>query len=114
MSPDDRKSKPLRPLVAGESIRFRKPHSNHYSPANITKIVKQPRSYVVTDETGRRNRQQLRISKEPKVEINTEPLYDPLPESVIPELNPDNTSIGPRRSTRVRLVPQWHQEYDMT
>ena len=78
----DRGSKPLTPLKQGNTIRFRRPGDKFYAPAQVTKTLDLPRSYIVTDNRGRdyrRNRRDLHLSNEPSVRIEQDSLDDCVP-----------------------------------
>ena len=123
----DRGAKQLPPLKEGDSVRFRKPGDKHLAPAVVKGEHEAPRSYVITDGTGkdyRRNRRQIHLTQEPPTTLSEylnddSDQYDVnLPiastESHV-ELEPTTTdhnqSSGLRRSTRVRSVPSWHKDY---
>jgi len=115
-------SKQLPQLKEGDSVRFKKPGDKHLSHAVVTGKHETPRSYMITDETGReyrRNRRRIHLTQEPPVTILNDDLIDES-ESVTTQssvnspsvtkesdanLEPDppdtNASSAPRRSTRV-------------
>ena len=121
-------------LKEGDSVRFKKPGDKHLSHALVTGKHDTPRSYMITDETGReyrRNRRHVHLTQEPPITILDDDLIDEsqpvtMQSSVIspsvtrePDANlepdpPDtDSSSAPRRSTRVRSVPVWHKDYVM-
>jgi len=121
-------------LKEGDSVRFKKPGDKHLSHAVVTGKHETPRSYMITDETGReycRNRRHIHLTQEPPVTMLNDCLIDES-ESVTTQssvnspsvtresdanLEPDpldaNASSAPRRSTRVKSVPVWHKDYVM-
>ena len=121
-------------LKEGDSVRCKKPGDKHLSHAVVTGKHETPRSYMVTDETGReyrRNKRHIHFTQEPPVTILNDDLSDESEPvtmqssvnspSVTREsdanLEPDppdtNASSVPRRSTRVRFVLLWHKDYVM-
>ena len=52
----DRGAKQLPPLKEEDSVRFRKPGDKHLAPAVVKGEHEAPRSYVITDETGKQYR----------------------------------------------------------
>jgi len=131
---DRQGSKQLSQLKEGNSVKFKKPGDKHLSHAVVTGKHETPRSYMITDETGReyrRNRRHIHLTQELPVTILNDDLIDES-ESVTTHssvnspsvtresdanLEPDppdtNASSAPRRSTRVRSVPVWHKDYVM-
>ena len=106
----------------------------HLSPAAVKSKHETPRSYLITDETGkeyRRNRRYIYLTEEPPITINDDDSNDSEPvtmESIVnfpsvteesdsanSEPNPPDNDVpsGPRRSTRVRSVPSWPKDYVM-
>ena len=131
---DRQGSKQLPQLKEGDSVRFKKPGDKHLSQAVVTGRHETPRSFIITDETGReyrRNRRHIHLTQEPPVTIVNDDLIDEsqpvtMQSSVnSPTVNgesdanlepdpPDsNAASAPRRSTRVRSVPVWHKDYVM-
>lgn len=131
---DRQGSKQLPQLKEGDSVRFKKPGDKHLSGAIVTGKRDTPRSYMITDETGReyrRNRRHIHLTQEPLVTILDNDLTDDsqpvtMQSSVSSpsvtresdanlELdlpNTDATSIL-RCSTWVRSVLVWHKDYVM-
>ena len=127
----DRGAKQLPPLKEGDSVRFRKPGDKHLAPTVVKSEHEAPRSYVITDETGkeyRRNRRQIHLTQESPTTLS-EYLNDdsdsvtdqcdvnlPSAESYA-ELEmtttDNNQSSGLRRSTRAKCIPVWHKDYIM-
>ena len=71
---DRQGSKQLPPLKEGDSVRFKKPGDKHLSQAVVTGKHETPRSFIITDETGReyrRNRRHIHLTQEPPVTIPT-------------------------------------------
>ena len=69
----DRGAKQLPPLKEGDSVRFRKPGDKHLAPTVVKGEHEAPRSYVITDETGkeyRRNRRQIHLTQEPPTTLS--------------------------------------------
>ena len=113
-------------LKKGNSVRFTKPGEKHLSHAVVTEKHGTPRSYMITDETGReyrRYRRHIHLTQELPVTILNDDLIDES-ESVTTHssvnspsvtresdanLEPDppdtNASSAPRHSTQVRSVP---------
>ena len=104
------------------------------SRAVVTEKLETPRSFIVTDETGReyrRNRRHIHLTQEPLVTIvNDDFIDESQPVTMESSVNspsvtresdanlepypPDtDASSAPRRSTRVRSVPVWHKDYVM-
>lgn len=131
---DRQGSKPLPQLKEGDSVRFMKPGDKHLSPAVVKGKHETPRSYLITDETGkeyRRNRRHIHLTQEPPITIDDDISNDSEPvttetivnfpsvtaesDSANSEHNPPDNDVpsGPRRSTRVRSVPSWHKDYVM-
>ncbi|XP_048587231.1 uncharacterized protein LOC125570141 [Nematostella vectensis] len=108
----DKGSKALPPLKKGDTVRFQKPGQKTYTPARITRTHDTPRSYVITDQAGReyrRNRRTLSKSNEPPLYVQDNVLEDIIDlENETTEVNP-----APRRSTRIRSAPPWHNDYVM-
>ena len=108
----DRGSKPLNNLTVGDNVRFKKPNNKYYSPAKVLRAHESPRSYIISDETGRlyrRNRKHLHFSKEPDFKVKQE-----FSDDVVVDENPvanENSTVEPRRSARTRTVPAWHKDY---
>ena len=72
-------SKQLPQLKEGDSVRFKKPGDKHLSRAVVTGKHETPRSFIVTDETGReyrRNRRHIHLTQEPPVTIVNDDLID--------------------------------------
>lgn len=125
----DRGAKDLKKLSEGDNVRFRKPANKYYSPARVTaKHASAPRSFLITDETGRvyrRNRRDLNISREPPVRFKQEFESETELNQVDDSLNQlDNSYVDLaqdqvvdtghqeiRRSTRSKLPPEWHKDY---
>lgn len=122
------------PLKEGDSARFKKPGDKHLSQAVVTGKRETPRSFIITDETGReyrRNRRHIHLTKEPPVTIVNDDLIDESQPVTMQSsvnspsatresdanLEPDppdtNAASALRRSTRVRSVPVWHKDYVM-
>ena len=122
------------PLKEGDSARFKKPGDKHLSQAVVTGKRETPRSFIITDETGREYRRNIRhihLTQESPVTIVNDDLIDESQPvtmqssvnspSVTREsdanLEPDppdtNAASALRRSTRVRSVPVWHKDYVM-
>ena len=131
---DRQDSRQLAQPKEGDSVRFKKPGDKHLSRAVATGEHETPRSYMITDETGReycRNRRHIHVTREPPVTILNDDLSDESEPRAMqfsvnspsvtresdanPEPDPpdNNASLGPRRSTRVRSVPIWHKDYVM-
>ena len=131
---DRQGSKQLPQLKEGDSVRFKKPGDKHLSPTIVTRKHETPRSYMITDETGReyrRNRRHIHHTQEPPVTILNDDLIDESQPVTMhcsvnsprvtresdanPESDPPDTdsSSVPRRSSRVRSVPVWHKDYVM-
>ena len=131
---DRQGSKQLPQLKEGDSVRFKKPGDKHLLHAIVTGKHGTPRSYMITDETGReyrRNRRHVHLTQEPPVTILNDDLIDESQPvtmqssvnspSVTREsdanLEPDqpdtDSSLAPLRSTWVRSVPVWHKDYIM-
>ena len=131
---DRQGSKQLPQLKEGDSVRFKKPSDKHLSRAVVTEKLETPRSFIVTDETGReyrRNRRHIHLTQEPLVTIvNDDFIDESQPVTMESSVNspsvtresdanlepypPDtDASSAPRRSTRVRSVPVWHKDYVM-
>lgn len=119
---DQQGSKELQKLNEGDCIRFRKPGDKYYSPARVTTKLEAPRSYMITDDTGRnyrRNRRHIHLSREPPIEIRQNLDNDLEPENIdlitdsepldLPEVN--NALPELRRSTRSKYTPNWHKDY---
>ena len=121
-------------LKEGDSVRFKKPGDKHLSHAIVTGKHDTPRSYMITDETGReyrRNRRHVHLTQEPPITILDDDLIDesqPVtmqssvnspsvtrePDANLEPDPPDtDSSSAPRRSTRVRSVSVWHKDYVM-
>ena len=69
----DRGAKQLPPLKEGDSVRVRKPGDKHLAPAVVKGEHEAPRSYMITDETGkeyRRNRRQIHLTQEPPTTLS--------------------------------------------
>ena len=67
---DRQGSKQLPQLKEEDSVRFKKPGDKHLSHAIVIGKHGTPRSYMITDETGReyrRNRRHVHLTKEPPV-----------------------------------------------
>jgi len=65
-------------LKEGDSVRFKKPGYKHLSHAVVTGKHETPRSYMITDETGReyrRNRCHIHLTQEPPVIILNDDLF---------------------------------------
>ena len=65
-------SKQLPQLKEGYSVRFKKPGDKNLSEAVVTGKHETPRSFIITDETGRqyrRNRYHIHPTQEPPVTI---------------------------------------------
>ena len=102
----DRGAKQLPPLKEGDSVRFRKPGDKHLAP----------RSYVITDETGKeyhRNRRQIHLTQESPTTLSeylnddsdsvTDQCDVNLPSAELEMTTTDNNqSSGLRRSTRAK------------
>jgi len=123
-------------IKEGDSVRFKKPGDKHLSRAAVAGKHETPRSYIITDETGReyrydRNRCHNHLTQEPPVTILNDDLIDES-ESVTmqssvnspsvtresdanpePESPDTNASLCLRRSTWVRSVLVWHKDYVM-
>ena len=127
----DRGAKQLPPLKEGDSVKFRKQGDKHLAPTVVKGEHEAPRSYVITDETGkeyRRNRRQIHLTQESPTTLS-EYLNDdsdsvtdqcdvnlPSAESYA-ELEmtttDNNQSSGLRGSTRAKCIPVWHKDYIM-
>ena len=104
------------------------------SHAIVTGKHDTPRSYMITDETGReyrRNRRHVHLTQEPPITILDDDLIDesqPVtmqssvnspsvtrePDANLEPDPPDtDSSSAPRPFTRVRSVPVWHKDYVM-
>ena len=123
---DRQGSKQLSQLRKGDSVRFRKTSDKHLSPAVVMGKHETPRSYMITDKTGReyrRNRRHIHFTQEPPVAINDDLSDQPEPlsmqssvnlPSVTMECNVNSEPNPPRnnmlsslhRSTLVRSVPK--------
>ena len=131
---DRQGSKQLPQLKEEDSVRFKKPGDKHLSHAIVTGKYETPRSYMITDETGREyrgNRRHIHLTQEPPVTILNDDLIDESqPVTMQSSVNspsatkesdanpqpdqPDtDSSSAPRRSSRVRSVPVWHKDYVM-
>ncbi|PFX23103.1 Transposon Tf2-9 polyprotein [Stylophora pistillata] len=69
---DRQGSKQLPQLKEGDSVRLKKPGDKHLPRAIVTGKHDTPRSYMITDETGReyrRNRRHIQLTQEPLVTI---------------------------------------------
>ncbi|XP_022779801.1 uncharacterized protein K02A2.6-like [Stylophora pistillata] len=131
---DRQGSKQLPQLKEGDSVRFKKPGDKHLSRAIVTGKHDTPRSYMITDETGReyrRNRRHIHLTQEPLVTIlDNDLIYDSQPvtmqssvsspsvtresdANLEPDLPDTDATSVPRRSTRVRSFPVWHKDYVM-
>ncbi|XP_068674358.1 uncharacterized protein [Montipora foliosa] len=114
---DRQGSKQLPQLKEGDSVRFKKPGDKNLSHAIVTgkHAYDLPRSYMITDETGReyrRNRRHVHLTHEPPITILDDDLIDEEPDANLEPDPPDtDSSSAPRRSTRVRSVPVWHKDY---
>jgi len=115
--------KQLPQLKEGDNVRFKKPGNKHLSPAVVTGKHETPRSYMITDETGReyhRNRCHIHLTQEPPVTILNDFIDESEPVTMQSSVNspsitresdanlesetPDtNASSARRRSTRLRL-----------
>jgi len=104
------------------------------SHAVVTEKHGTPRSYMITDETGReyrRYRRHIHLTQEPPVTVLNDDLSNEsepvtmqssanspsLARESDANLEPDppdtNASSAPRHSTQVRSVPVWHKDYVM-
>ena len=118
-------------LKEGDSVRLKKPGDKHLSRAVVIEKHETPRSFIITDETGReyrRNRRHIHLTQEPPVTIvNDDVIDESQPVTMQSSVNspivtresdanlepdpPDtDASSAPRRSTRVRSVPVWHKD----
>ena len=69
----DRGAKQLPALKEGNSVRFTKPGDKHLAPAVVKGEHEAPRSYVITNETGkeyRRNSRQIHLTQEPPTTLS--------------------------------------------
>ena len=127
----DRGAKQLPPLKEEDSVRFRKPGDKHLAPAVVKGEHEAPRSYVITDETGkeyRRNRRQIHLTQEPPTTLSA--YLNDVSDSVTDQCDvnmpsteshaeleltttDNNQSPGLRRSTRAKCIPGWHKDYIM-
>ena len=127
----DRGAKQLPPLKEGDSVRVRKPGDKHLAPAVVKGEHEAPRSYVITDETGkeyRRNRRQIHLTQEPPTTLSA--YLNDVSDSAIDQCDvnmpsteshaeleltttDNNQSPGLRRSTRAKCIPGWHKDYIM-
>ena len=69
---DQRGSKQMPQLKERDSVSFKQPGDKHLPRAVVTGKHETPRSYMITDETGkehRRNRRHIHLTQEPPVII---------------------------------------------
>ena len=101
------------------------------APAVVKSEHEAPRSYVITDGTGkdyRRNRRQIHLTQEARTTLSeylnddSDSLNDscdvnsPSTEShagMELTTTDNNQSPGLRRSTRAKCIPGWHKDYIM-
>ena len=105
-------------LKEGDSVRFKKPGDKHLSHAIVTGKHETPRSYMITDETGReyrRNRRHIHHTQPVTMHCSVNSPRVTRESDANPESDPPDTdsSSVPRRSSRVRSVPVWHKDYVM-
>jgi len=70
---------PNNKLREGDSVRFKKPGDKHLSHAVVTGKHETPRSYMITDETGRehrRNGRHTHLTQEPPITLLNDDLID--------------------------------------
>ena len=117
-------AKPLEAILRGETVRRKLPGRDTWSPGTCASKLAD-RSYLVKvgDTEYRRNRRHIQKSNEPLapklLDDVTEPQTmsgDTAENSFTPEVEtptPDSNDKGPRRSSRCRRAPSWHQNYAM-
>lgn len=71
----DQHARDLPPLIPGESVVVQNQGTNQWTPATVTRVCEEPRSYIVESKDGsvlRRNRKHIRSEAQPREQRTTD------------------------------------------